>query len=89
MVWNLSFKALKNNMCCAKLLQLCPTLCNPMDWDPQAPLSRGFSREEHWNGLPCLPPGALSNPGVEPASLMSPVWEGGFLTTSTTWEAPK
>ena len=29
-----------------------------------------------------------SNPGVEPASLMSPALAGGFFTTSTTWEAP-
>ena len=33
----------------AKLLQSCPTLCNPID---QAPLSLGFSRQEHWSGLP-------------------------------------
>ena len=34
----------------AKLLQLCPTLCDPIDG--QAPLSLGFSRQEHWSGLP-------------------------------------
>ena len=33
----------------AKSLQSCPTLCNPID---QAPLSLGFSRQEHWSGLP-------------------------------------
>ena len=32
MVWNLSFKTFNNNMCCAKPLQLCPTLCNPTDY---------------------------------------------------------
>ena len=35
---------------------------------PQAPLSMGFSRQECWSGLPCPPPGDLSNPGIEPAS---------------------
>ena len=35
----------------------------------QAPPSTGFSRREHWSGLPCFPPGGLLNPGVEPASL--------------------
>ena len=25
----------------------------------QAPLSMGFSRQEHWSGLPCPPPGDL------------------------------
>ena len=34
----------------AKLLQSCPTLCNPRAH--QAPPSLGFSRQEHWSGLP-------------------------------------
>ena len=53
----------------------------------QAPLSMGFSRQEHWSGLPCPPPGDPPNPGIEQASLMSPALAGGFFTTSTTWEA--
>ena len=28
----------------------------------QAPLSKGFSRQEYWNGLPCPPPGGSSQP---------------------------
>ena len=46
----------------------------------QAPLSLGFSRQEHWNGLPCPPPGDLPDPGIEPASLISPALAGGFFT---------
>ena len=53
----------------------------------QAPLSMGFSRQEHWSGLPSLPPGNLPNPGIEPASLMSAILAGRFLITSATWEA--
>ena len=53
----------------------------------QCPLSMGFSRQEYRSGLPCSLPGDLPNPGIEPASLMSPVLAGGFFTTSTTWEA--
>ena len=34
----------------------------------QAPLSMGFSRQEYWSGLPCLPPGDLPDPGIKPAS---------------------
>ena len=34
----------------AKSLQSCPTLCNPLDGSPPAVL--GFSRQEHWSGLP-------------------------------------
>ena len=37
----------------------------------QAPTSMGFSRREHWSGLPCPPPGRLLNSGTEPASLLS------------------
>ena len=54
----------------------------------QAPLSMGFSRQECSGGLPSPPPGDLPNPGIEPASLMSPALAGGFFTTSATWEAP-
>ena len=41
----------------AKSLQLCPTLCDPIDGSPpgpapQPPPSLGFSRQEHWSGLP-------------------------------------
>ena len=32
------------------------------------------------------PPGDLPNPGMEPASLMSPALAGGFFITSATWE---
>ena len=35
----------------AKSLQSCPTLCDPVDGAHQAP-SLGFSRQEHWSGLP-------------------------------------
>ena len=35
-----------------KLLQSCLTLHDPIDGSPQAPLSLGFSRQEHWSGLP-------------------------------------
>ena len=34
----------------------------------QSPLSMGFFRQEYWSGLPCPPPGDLSNPGIEPRS---------------------
>ena len=51
----------------------------------QAPLSMGFSRQKYWNGLLCPIPGDLSDPGIEPASLMSPALTGGFFTTSATW----
>ena len=45
----------------------------------QAPLSMGFSRQEYWSGLPFPSPGDLPDPGIEPASLMSPALVGGFF----------
>ena len=47
----------------------------------QAPLSMGFSRQGYWSELLCCPPGDLPQPGIEPASLMSPVLADVFFTT--------
>ena len=53
----------------------------------QTPLSKGFSRQEYWSGLPCPPTGYLPHPGIEPMCLVSSALAGGFFTTNTTWEA--
>ena len=50
----------------------------------QAPLSMGFSRQEYWSGLPCPPPGYLSHPGIELASLLSPALADRFFTINAT-----
>ena len=55
--------------------------------DFQASLSMGFSRQEHWNGMPFPPPGDLPNPGIEPAAFTSLVSAGRLFTTKATWEA--
>ena len=55
----------------------------------QAPLSMGFSRQEHQRGLPSLPPGDLPDPGIKPTPLMSPALGGRSFTTGATWEALK
>ena len=41
------------------------TLCDPVDCSPQAPPSVGLSRQAHWGGLLCPPPGGLPDPGAE------------------------
>ena len=52
-------------------------------WFPcQAPLSRGFSRQEYWSGLPCPPPGDLPDSGIEPVSLASSALAGIFFIIS-------
>ena len=48
--------------------QLCVTLCDPWMVALQAPLSMGFSRHEHWSGLPFPSPGVLPDPGIKPRS---------------------
>ena len=70
-----------------KSLQLCLTFA--ILWTRQTPLSMGFSRQEYWSGLPCLPPGDLPDPGIEPTSVISPALVGRFFTTSATGEAHK
>ena len=65
----------------AMSLYSCPTLATPWTVANQALLSIVFSRQEHWSGLPCPPPGDLPNPGIEPTHLTS------AFTTAATWEA--
>ena len=49
----------------------------------QAPLSVGLLQQELWSGLLFPSPGDLPNPGIEPASLVSPALAGGFFTTES------
>ena len=59
-------------------VQLCATL-----WTValQSLLSMEFSRQEYWSGLAFPTPGDLPDPGIEPASLVSPALAGRFFTT--------
>ena len=52
-------------------VRLCAT---PSTKAHQASLSMGFSRQEHWSGLPFPSPGELSNPGIEPTSYALAGW---------------
>ena len=38
----------------------------------QAPLTIGFSRKEHWDGLPFPSPGDLPDPEIKPMSPVMP-----------------
>ena len=51
----------------------------------QASLPIRFSRQEYWCGLPCPPPGALSDSGIKPAS---PTLQADSLLLSH-WRSPK
>ena len=67
----------RTSRACACVLSLSDSV-SPWTAARQAPLSTGFSRQEHWSGLPLPPPGDLPHPGMEP---MSPALAGGFSTT--------
>ena len=62
--------------------QLCPLSVTPWAAARQAPLSMAFSKQEYWSGLPCLPPGDLPNPGIEPTSPEAPALQVDSLPLS-------
>ena len=61
--------------------KLCPTLATPWTAAHQAPLSMGFLRQEYGSGLPFPSPGDLPDPGMESASLTSPLLAGRFFNS--------
>ena len=62
----------------AKSLQSCPTLWDPVDCSLSGSSVRGILQA--WSGLPCLPPGDLPDPRIEPTSLTSSAYYCSFLT---------
>ena len=76
---------MKYVLSCFSCVQLFAT---PWTVAHQAPLIMEFSRQEYWSMLYPAPQD-LHNPGIKPASLMSPAVAGRFLNISTTWEAIK
>ena len=50
------------------VVKSCPTLMIPWTVACQAPLSMGFTRQEHWSGLPFPSPGDVPDPAIEPES---------------------
>ena len=71
-------------LCCPKSLSHVCLFAAPWTVAHQAPLSMGFSWQEYWSGLPCLPPGDLLDPGIK---FTFPTLAGRFFITSATWEA--
>ena len=53
----------------------------PTDLACEPPLSVEFPRQEYCRGLPFPTPGDLPDPGIVPASPVSPVLVGIFFTT--------
>ena len=66
---------------CAKSLQLCLTLCDPMDHKPPGSAVHGILQARN-TGVGChfLLQGNLPNLRIEPMYLMSPILACGFFT---------
>ena len=58
-------------------LQLCPTLCDPMDCSSPGSSVHGIlqARLPEWVAMP--PPGDLPDPGIEPVSPTPPARQAG------------
>ena len=70
----------------AQSLQLCPTLCNPVDCSPPGSSVHRILQARMLAWLPCRPPG-LPDPGIEFMSAYISCIAGGFFTHWATWEA--
>ena len=66
----------------AKLLQSCPTLCNPLDCSPPGSSVHGILQARIWSGLPCPPPGDLPDSVTEPVSPVTPTLQADSLPLS-------
>ena len=66
--------------CCCLVTRLCQTLLQPHGLARQAPLSKEFSRQEYWSGLPFPSSEHLSNQGLNPHHLH---WQADSLPNST------
>ena len=71
----------------AKLLQVCPTLCDPVDHSLPGSAIHGIllARILKWVAMPFSR--GSSQPRVWTCQLTLPALSGEFFTTSTTWEA--
>ena len=71
----LNNKILLYSTAAAKSLQSCPTLGDPIDGSPPGSPSLGFSRQDHWSGLPCPSPMHESEKWKWSRSVVSNSWQ--------------
>ena len=85
---NLSQSILYTRVCVlAKLFQLCPTLCNPVDCSPPGSSIRGILWARIQSGLPGPSPKDLVNLGIEPKYPAAPALQVDSLPLSH-WRSP-
>ena len=53
---------------CMLIAQWCLTLCDPRDYSLPDSSVHGILQTRILEWVPCLPPGELNNPGIEPGS---------------------
>ena len=70
---------------CAKSLQSCLTLCDPMDCSPPDSSVHRILQAIVLERI-AIPSSRRSSHVIEPMSLTSPAFAGGFLTTNAIWE---
>ena len=84
--------------------QSCPTLCNPLNCSLPGSSVHGFFQERvrEWVVMPSsrgssqlrnqptshVSPRALSDPGIDPTSQVSPAWQAGSLPTEPLGSSP-
>ena len=68
-------ETVKNGSCVRVHAQLCPN-------HGVGSSVMKLSRQEYWSGLPFPTPEDLSDPGIKPASPVSPALADGFFTTA-------
>ena len=69
---------------CAHWLGRVQLFCNTMDHSLPGSCVHGISREEYGNGFSLPPPGHLPDPGIKPASPVSPTLQADTLPTEVT-----
>ena len=69
---------IKDCLLCAKSLQSCPALCDPMEYRLPASSVHGILQARLLEWV------AISSQGLNPCLALA----GVFFTTSTTWEVP-
>ena len=82
------FRTNLTNVLCAKLLQSCPTLCDPMDCSPPGSSVHGILQAKilEWVAIPFSRVSSWCRDQTY-ISYISAL-AGEFFTTSATWEAP-
>ena len=74
-------KATRRECVSAKSLQLCLTVCDPMNFSQPGPSVHWIFQQKCWSRLPFPPPGDFPDAGIKPKSSASPTLQEDSLST--------